>query len=223
MLKTREPQYAPLLDESRETRLGLMSSFIWNDNPRRLLFGLARYKFVARMLEGRQHALEVGCADAFGTRLVQQTVGNVSVADFDPVFLQDIRARLDDEWLLGVYLHDMVKTPLIPLPNFDAAYALDVLEHIKPEDEDRFIRNILASLTDTGVLIFGMPSIESQVYASPQSLAGHVNCKTGDDLKKTMERYFNTVFMFSMNDEVVHTGFYPMAHYLFAVCSHRRD
>jgi hypothetical protein len=28
--------------------------------------------------------------------------------------------------------------------------------------------------------------------------------------------------VFSMNDEVVHTGFYPMAHYLLAVCSHLR-
>jgi hypothetical protein len=28
--------------------------------------------------------------------------------------------------------------------------------------------------------------------------------------------------MFSMNDEVVHTGFYPMAHYLLGVACHRR-
>jgi hypothetical protein len=32
-----------------------------------------------------------------------------------------------------------------------------------------------------------------------------------------MERHFRTVFIFSMNDEVVHTGFSPMAHYLLAV------
>ena len=29
--------------------------------------------------------------------------------------------------------------------------------------------------------------------------------------------------MFSMNDEVVHTGFSPMAHYLFALCSSAED
>jgi hypothetical protein len=29
--------------------------------------------------------------------------------------------------------------------------------------------------------------------------------------------------MFSMNDEVVHTGYHKMAHYLFAVCCGRRD
>ena len=47
-----------------------------------------------------------------------------------------------------------------------------------------------------------------------------VNCKDGDDFKAAMEKWFGHVFMFSMNDEVVHTGFSPMAHYIFGVgCS----
>lgn len=71
-------------------------------------------------------------------------------------------------------------------------------------------------------MIIGMPSHESQAYASPQSKAGHVNCKSGKDLKALMRHYFNQVFLFSMNDEVVHTGFYPMAHYLIAVCCGKR-
>jgi hypothetical protein len=29
-------------------------------------------------------------------------------------------------------------------------------------------------------------------------------------------------FLFSMNDEVVHTGFAPVAHYLFAVCCQKK-
>ena len=32
-----------------------------------------------------------------------------------------------------------------------------------------------------------------------------------------MLQYFENVFMFSMNDEVLHTGFAPMGHYLFAL------
>jgi 2-polyprenyl-3-methyl-5-hydroxy-6-metoxy-1,4-benzoquinol methylase len=103
---------------------------------------------------------------------------------------------------------------------FDAIYALDVLEHIAPDAEHRFLANAVASLSDTGIAIFGMPSLESQAYASPQSKEGHVNCKTGKDLKATLETYFHSVFIFSMNDEVVHTGFYPMAHYLMGVCAH---
>jgi hypothetical protein len=72
--KTREPQYQVCVElEQRQglTRLGLMSNQVWHDDPRRLLFLLSRYKFVAKMLSGRRHVLEVGCADAFGTRVVQ--------------------------------------------------------------------------------------------------------------------------------------------------------
>ena len=82
-----------------------------------------------------------------------------------------------------------------------------MLEHIAPESEDRFIGNIVASLVPDGVAIFGMPSLESQVYASKQSKEGHVNCKTGSALRETLRRHFTHVFLFSMNDEVVHTGF----------------
>ena len=221
---TKEPQYS-LLYEVKErhgvARLGLMINESWNQDPKRTLFTLARYKFVARMLSGRKHVLEVGCADAFGTRIVQQAVGKITATDFDPLFIDDIRERMNPHWPLEVLIHDMLKGP-VP-GRFDAVYALDVLEHIQEKDEDVFIKNTIASLDPTGIAIFGMPSLESQTYASPQSKAGHVNCKSGEALKCTLERYFHTVFVFSMNDEVVHTGFYPMAHYLLGVACHRRE
>jgi hypothetical protein len=72
------------------------------------------------------------------------------------------------------------------------------------------------------VLIIGTPSIQSQVYASAASKIGHINCKDGPGLKGLMSEFFENVFIFSMNDEVVHTGFYPMAHYLFALCVTKR-
>jgi 2-polyprenyl-3-methyl-5-hydroxy-6-metoxy-1,4-benzoquinol methylase len=220
---TKEPQYSLLFDVREKhgiTRLGLMVNESWNQDPKRTLFTLARYKFVAKMLADRKSVLEVGCADAFGTRIVQQAVGKVTAIDFDPVFIADVKERMNPHWAFDVFVHDMLTGSL--KGSFDGAYALDVLEHIPEADEDRFIKNILVSLADTGVLILGMPSLESQAYASPQSKAGHVNCKSGEALKMTMERHFHTVFVFSMNDEVVHTGFYPMAHYLLAVGCHRR-
>ena len=73
--------------------------------------------------------------------------------------------------------------------------------------------------TETGVLIVGSPSLQSQPYASEGSKLGHVNCKDGQDLKSLFEKYFENVFLFSMNDEAVHTGFHPMAHYLFVICT----
>jgi 2-polyprenyl-3-methyl-5-hydroxy-6-metoxy-1,4-benzoquinol methylase len=217
--RTREPQYQFLLDlRDRHglTRFGLMSSQTWNLDPKRLLFLLARYKFVAKMLAGRKRVLEIGCADAFGSRVVQQEVGSVTATDFDPVFIEEAKTRMDERWPIELRVHDMLSGPLAE--NFDGAYALDVLEHIPPEAEERFLHHLALSLDARGVAILGMPSLESQVYASEGSKAGHVNCKSGQDLKSVLERHFSFVFVFSMNDEVVHTGFQPMAHYLLALC-----
>jgi 2-polyprenyl-3-methyl-5-hydroxy-6-metoxy-1,4-benzoquinol methylase len=92
-----------------------------------------------------------------------------------------------------------------------------VIEHIAKEQELRFVGNIVKSLTPHGVLILGSPSLESQAYASPLSKAGHVNCKDARGLRGLMQQFFHNVFVFSMNDEVVHTGYSPMAHYLLAL------
>jgi cyclopropane fatty-acyl-phospholipid synthase-like methyltransferase len=219
---TKERQYQPGLDMAVHdglSRFGIMSNQAWRDDPRHVLFSLARYKFVGKMLNGKRRVLEVGCADAFGTRLVMQEVGlgAVTACDFDPVFLEDARQRMQsDGWECECVLHDILKGPL--RGDFEAAYSLDVFEHIVPELEDVYVGNVARSLVPSGVAIFGSPSLQSQAYASQPSKEGHVNCKDGKEYKKVMERFFENVFLFSMNDEVVHTGFHPMAHYLFAIC-----
>ena len=221
--ETKEPQYELLLRVKAKhgvSRLGVMVNESWNQDPRRTLFTMARYKFVSKMFEGRKRVLEVGCADAFCTRLVQQTVGHVTAVDFDPLFIADVKERMDPHWSFDAFVHDMLAGP-VP-GSYDAVYALDVLEHIAPGQEDQFLQNSISPLEPHGVAIFGMPSLESQPYASPQSKAGHVNCKTMPDFKKVMERHFHSVFMFSMNDETVHTGYHKMAHYLIAVAAHRK-
>jgi len=221
--ETKEPQYQVCLDLVKDkpaTALGLMTNQVWHDDPKRLVFVLSRYKFVAKMLSGVESALEVGCADAWGSRIVQQEVGSLTVSDFDPVFIEDVENRMEDDWKMNTLVHDMLAGPVEK--KFDAAYLVDVIEHIEEKDEERFVGNIVGSLNERGVCIVGTPSIESQAYASPPSKAGHVNCKNGPGLKGLMQKFFHNVFLFSMNDEVIHTGFHPMAHYLWTVCANRK-
>ena len=114
MERTREPQYQRCLemrDPQGQARLGLMSNQTWHDDPRRLLFVLARYKFVAKMLSGRRHVPEVGCADAFGTRIVQREVGRVTAIDFDPVFVEDVHQRMETAWPFECRQHDVLSGP----------------------------------------------------------------------------------------------------------------
>jgi 2-polyprenyl-3-methyl-5-hydroxy-6-metoxy-1,4-benzoquinol methylase len=221
---TVEPQYEHHVQLKKArglTRLGIEKNGNWHNDPRRLAFVLSRYKFVAKMLSGRARVLEVGCGDGFPLPIVLQEVGTVHAIDIDPVFIEDIRERADDRWPFTFEVHDMLSGPVRQAP-FDAAYSLDVLEHIPAEHEHAFLGNVVASLTPNGELIIGMPSLESQAYASEGSKVGHVNCKSGPVLRALLREFFHSVFLFSMNDEVVHTGYYPMAQYLLAICANKR-
>lgn len=216
--KTRESQYQILvshLENKGATKLGIAINYGWDSDPRRFLFMLSRYKFCSKMLTGKNSILEIGCGDAFGTRMLLQEVNSICAIDFDPVFINDAEKRMDDSWKIECRVHDILDGPMDTI--YDAALSLDVLEHIPLEDEGQYMLNIYNSIDDDGIFIIGTPTIQSQPYASKTSKAGHVNCKDEGELRRLMQAFFKNVFIFSMNDEVVHTGFYPMAHYLFAI------
>jgi len=217
---TKEAQNQNQIDEFRHRgpcTMGPWTSSIWRHDPRHLLFMLARYKFASKLLAGRSRVLEVGCGDAFGTPVVLQTVGAVHGVDFEPLVLEDVRLRYSREGIpcATFEVHNMLDGPLSNV--FDGAYSLDVIEHIQPDQERCFIDNICSSLSSEGMLIIGTPNITSREYASEGSLVGHVNLKSAETIRTMLARRFRTVLVFSMNDEIVHTGFYPMAHYILGV------
>lgn len=198
-----------------------MSSHTWTIDPKRLTFTLSRYKFVSKMLQGYDNVLEIGCGDCWASELVSQSVNHLTAIDIDPIFIDDAEKRVGPNVRLMV--HDMLSGPVYAIDRlpkyFDAAYCLDVLEHITPEDERVFLGNVCLSIGKNGTFICGSPSLESQTYASKLSKLGHVNCKTEDSLRETLKRYFHNVYLFGMNDEVLHTGFGPLCHYRFAICN----
>lgn len=214
MLKTVEHQYQELL-ETKRVQFGLMSGHAYLGDTKRLAFCLSRYKFVSKMMSGLDQVLEVGCADAFGSTIVMKEVKSLSACDFDPLFIEDAKVTHPFASEIEFFVHDMVTSAVRNC--YDGVYFLDVLEHIQPQDEAKFMDNVLYGLTENGLCIAGMPSLESQAYASAISKAGHVNCKSGQEFRDMFKKYFHNVLMFSMNDEVLHTGFFPMSQYLFAI------
>ncbi len=223
---TKDPVNQPNIQFNEERgyiSLGLLKSREWIEDPRRLLFSMSRYKFVSKLLSGRKRVLEVGCGDGFNVPIVLQEVEHLTLSDFCEEFICDARKRVTPEWPYDTVVHNFLDGPMDIASKFDAAYSLDVLEHISEADEDTFITNVCKVLSNDAAFIVGMPSLESQVYASKGSKLGHINCKTQPALKALMEKYFHSVFMFSMNDEIIHTGYHKMAHYIFALCAHPRS
>jgi 2-polyprenyl-3-methyl-5-hydroxy-6-metoxy-1,4-benzoquinol methylase len=196
--------------------LGRASSNAYATDPKMIGFMAARYKFVAKMLEGCSSALEVGCGDGFGAPVVAQAVDRLYCTDIDESTLEDNANRLSFVDNLGFEYYDFRERRFHT--QVDAAYCVDVIEHIFPSEESTFLKNIELSVAQNGIAIFGTPNKTAEQFASENSRDGHINLKDHKTLRTLMLQHFHRVFIFSMNDEVLHTGYYPMAHYLWALC-----
>jgi 2-polyprenyl-3-methyl-5-hydroxy-6-metoxy-1,4-benzoquinol methylase len=204
------------MEEKHITLSPHMSNALIKD-PKRLAFVLSRYTFAGQMTEDCASILELGCSEGIGAALLHKFEKKYLGLDLDSVAIEAAKKNF---WApcvnfeLANFLHPFEG-------KYGGVVSLDVLEHISPGNNEKlYFETITDHLTDHGVCVIGTPNITSSQYASTESMAGHVNMFSAQRLKDVMSIFFNTVFIFSMNDEIVHTGYYPMAHYLFSVgCS----
>jgi len=195
--------------------LGPRTSRNYLMDPKRMAFVLSRYKFVAKILDGCANVLEVGCGDAFGSPIVAQSVQQLTCCDYEETLINSNISRLSMIGNIDFQVMDAIQS--LPDGVFDAIYSIDMIEHIQPADEEEFLLNTCGSLSEHGMVIIGTPNVEAREYASELSASLHINLKGHADLRNLVSRFFHTTLLFSMNDEVVHTGFYAMAHYIFGI------
>lgn len=207
--------------EHVEIPFGAPSSYSLVHDAKHLGFVLARYKFCAKMLAGKKSVMEFGSGDGIGLPIIAQAVSRVHCVDWDERHIESIGRRLLP-YLNNVSLHHLDLNKQAPDFKVDAVFSIDVIEHLDPRKEKRFMENVLSALPNDGVMITGTPNLTASSYASPCSAVQHINLKSHDSLRKLMEKYFRNVFMFGMNDEVLHTGYGPMCHYLFSVAVGKR-
>jgi 2-polyprenyl-3-methyl-5-hydroxy-6-metoxy-1,4-benzoquinol methylase len=196
-------------------KMGPWTSYSLLHDPIHMSFVLARYKFVAKMLAGKNYVLEVGCGDAPGTPIVAQFVKRVLAVDIDDRLINSDRQRLLQ--IKNIEFKNFNICNGAPKERFDASFSIDVIEHLDPHLNGPFFKNTASCLKEDGICIVGTPNITANQYATPRSKIQHINLQSHESLRKHLEKYFQNVFIFSMNDEVVHTGFYPLAHYLFGM------
>jgi cyclopropane fatty-acyl-phospholipid synthase-like methyltransferase len=194
------------------------AQFIY-ENQLRLLIRLARYKFVARMLDPEDRVLEIGSGSGVGLRFLAQhcfhaTGIDISEREYDNAVRLGVSENL--EFVHGNVLDWNTSS------KFDVVCALDVLEHLNDFQIRALLLKVAGVLSDGGVFIAGSPSKWSLPYQSAISRASHVNCKDGPEFKEILSERFKRVQLFSMNDEVVHTGNTNMAWYYFGLCVYPR-
>ncbi len=198
--------------------LGRHWSFNLHQDPKRLGFVLARYRFAADLAARGRRILELGCSEGIGVPILAEKSADYTGVDFDRDAIGTADSHFSSDRCRFVAADFLGRR----FGSFGTVLSLDVIEHISHEDELRFWQTVLDNLDDDGICIVGTPNSTSQAFASEASRLGHVNIFTEDRLKTTMEIFFQHVFIFSMNDEIVHSGFPSMAHYLLALACEKR-
>lgn len=194
-------------------------SYNFRNDPKRLGFVLARYKFAAKMGSKNRTVLELGCGEGIGATLLAEEALNYTGVDLDDKAIAYGKMNLPEEKFTFIYDDFMGKK----IGNFQTIVSLDVVEHIFPEHEEIYFETIAKNLTEDGIAIIGTPNVTSAPYASVASQLGHVNLFSQERLKSTLERYFHNVFPFGLNDELMHTGFAAMSHYIICLACNRRE
>lgn len=214
-MKTETQIWDEVRAEYRTQRvlLGTYTSYNLLKNPRSLLFSLSRYKFASKMIGSGKRIIEVGCSDGFRSNILAEFSKEVIGVDIDSEAVQEASASIK---LPNVQFKN-ADFMSCDLGKFDALVSMDVIEHIQSENENKFFSAVKKNLNETGMAVIGTPNKNAEAYASLPSRVGHINLYTQERLKNVMEQNFKFVQMFSMNDEVVHTGYHNMAHYLIAV------
>lgn len=197
---------------SDQLTLGPHYTYVVKNNLRHLLFSLSRYKFASKMMGSREAVLDVGCSEGLLTMMLTDCARRVVGVDFDQDAISHAQATLGSERVEFICEDIMQKS----IGTFGGIVAFDVIEHIEQKNENAFIRSLADNLEQDGLCMVGTPNITANEYASATSRIGHINLYSWERLRDLMQSHFTNVFMFSVNDEVVHTGFYPMAHYLIA-------
>lgn len=206
---------------AKEISLGPWTSYSLQHDPKHLCFVLSRYKFCAKMLEGQKKVLEIGCGDGIGIPVVAQAVSSLHCVDWEPRNIKGNKRRYP--FLKNVSYECLDATQKAVEGQYDACFHIDVIEHLEPRHEKKLIENICCSLARQGILIIGTPNKDASRYATERSSSQHINLHTAESLRKLVGKYFEHCFIFSMNDEVVHTGYSKMAHYLFAIGAGKKE
>lgn len=203
-----------------EVNLGRYASYWFHKTPRRVLYSLSYYKFAAKMIGAGKKVLDIGCNEGLGTFLIGKECGFAKGVDFDEEAIRYAQRNFTEpfvEFNVGDFLENSEQE------KWDAIINFDVVEHIMPEHATDFFAGIAKHLTPEGIAIIGTPSKISQDFASEISKKGHVNIYSHDQLEREMRKHFDCVFMFAANDEVIHTGFLPLAHYFISVGCKKKD
>jgi len=203
-----------LYQNYREIALPPEYAYFIQENSLQMLIRLARYKFVARQLKRTDRVLEVGCGSGLGAIFLGQHCHSVDGIDVNEQEIKEAEAvnrRENVRFSVADYFTFKASH------KYDVIVLLDVIEHMDEALGEKLIDKTADDLKENGWLVVGTPSCYSYEYQSQFSKAAHVKLYDQAELVGLIEKHYGRCLAFSMNDEMVHTGFSKLAWYYFVL------
>jgi 2-polyprenyl-3-methyl-5-hydroxy-6-metoxy-1,4-benzoquinol methylase len=189
--------------ESKQRSFGRHWSYNLRNDPKRLPFVLARYKFAASLATRDRRVLELGCSEGIGYPFLARDAASYTGVDFDAPAIETARDNWASERCSFVQADFLGQN----FGRFDTVVSLDVIEHIHVDYEDLFFQTVARNLDEDGVCVIGTPNVTAAAYASEASQRGHINLYDADRLAAAMHKVFH---------------YAPMCHYLIQVGCYKR-
>lgn len=210
-----------MIGEEKALQFGRYASYWFHRTPRRILHCLSYYKFASKLIGKNQRVLDIGCNEGLGTYLLSKECGYADGIDFDEEAIAIAEKNFSGD-KISFRVCDILNSQSGER-QYNAIVSFDVIEHIYEEHIDQFWCAIKNRLLPQGIAIIGTPSLISQDFASEVSKKGHVNIYSHERLECEIKNHFDFSFLFAANDEMVHTGYLPLAHYYIIVGCKKRN
>jgi len=181
-----------------------------------LLIKLSRYRFAAKMLDPEDNVLELGCGSGIGTYFLSQYCKEIRGIDINEEAIEVAKKNSHSAGNVQFETCDALK--YIPPTTPDTVIAIDFIEHFTKSAGETLINHVAAYLEESkGMIIIGTPNVYSQDYRSSRSKSQHLHEYSPDEIRNVVSSGFHRTLSFSMNDEIIHTGFSKLAWFLFVL------
>jgi 2-polyprenyl-3-methyl-5-hydroxy-6-metoxy-1,4-benzoquinol methylase len=194
MQKSKWTEVADFMKEAAPVALGSEMSYQYQSNPKNILSSLSYYKFAAKLIGKNKNILDIGCGEGLGTFLLAKECGFAHGIDLDSNAIKIAKQNFFDA-NIAFTVKEIFKDGFSE--NFDAVIHFTGIEQVCSENALKFFYFLQKAIRPHGLCIVGTPFPEK--------------------LKNMMPLFFEHVFLFSANDEVIQAGILPFASYFLAV------
>ena len=152
-----------------------------------------RYCFASRFVRGKK-ILDIGCGEGYGSAFLSQLADVVVGIDRDQAIIDYARKKYSSIPNLTFKVGNCQDAP-DDSENFDMAVCFELLEHLNPDDQVRFLNSMRQRLKPDGLLVISSPEKNEYAAAFPVKNEFHKHELTILELKAFLDSFFKHVHL----------------------------